>query len=259
MPGDLRTAADPGRVDQQRLAAVDLDPGVDRVAGGPGDVADDRPLGAEQRVEQRGLADVRTAEDRDPWKLVGFGRAGALAGQRGDPVEQVPGAEAVGGRHRDGLAEPEPVELGGEMDVGGVVHLVGDDDHRLRGSTEQCRHLGVAGPQPRLGIDDMEDRVGVGDRLTGLMLDGPRQRVLGRQVDAAGIDQYQRDPVPLGLDLLAVAGHPRLGVRDGLAAAGEPVDQRALARVRVADDRDLHRRTPLTGGPARARGRRSAR
>ena len=45
-------------------------------------------------------------------------------------------------------------------------------------------------------------------------------------------------PVPLAAHPLAVAGDPRLGVGDRLAAAGEPVDQGALADVGEADDGD---------------------
>ena len=64
--GDLRPPADARPCRSARTGApVDLEPGVDRVAGRPGQLRDDHPLGAEEGVDQRRLADVRAADDRD--------------------------------------------------------------------------------------------------------------------------------------------------------------------------------------------------
>ena len=95
------------------------------------------------------------------------------------------------------------------MHVARVVDLVGDDDHGLGRCTQQRRDLGVAGTKPSAGVDHVQDHVGVGDRLAGLMLDGARERVLGGEVHPAGVDQRDRKAVPLRIDLLAIAGHAR--------------------------------------------------
>ena len=50
----------------------------------------------------------------------------------------------------------------------------------------------------------------------------------------------KRAAVPLGRELLAVARDPRALVHDRLARLRQAVDERGLADVRVADDRDLH-------------------
>ena len=84
---------------------------------------------------------------------------------------------------------------------------------------------------------------GVGERRARLVLDRDGERVLVVEVDAAGVDQRERAPVPLGLELLAVARDPGPLVHDRLARLREPVDERRLADVRVADDRDLHAST----------------
>ena len=62
------------------------------------------------------------------------------------------------------------------------------------------------------------------------------------EVDAAGVDQREAPPVPLGRELLAVARDARALVDDRLARLREAVDERRLADVGIADDRDLHRR-----------------
>ena len=61
----LALAADTGRIDQANAAVAALEAGVDGVAGRPRLVGDDHPRAAQDRVQQRGLADIGTAEDRD--------------------------------------------------------------------------------------------------------------------------------------------------------------------------------------------------
>ncbi len=138
----------------------------------------------------------------------------------------------------DRLPEAERVEVGHGGLVGGAVDLVGDDDHGQIRPAQDLGDLGVALAQPGAGIEHDRDRVGVGDRHAGLVLDGARQRVLGGEVNPAGVDQVEAHAVPLALERLAVARHARLLVDDRLAAADEPVDQGRLADVRIADDRD---------------------
>ena len=101
------------------VAAVELERGVDRVAGRPRELGDDHPLGPEERVDQRRLADVRAPDDRHPRR--GRPRSSSAAARRDrgraarardEAVEQVAGAAAVRGRDGDRLAEPERVQLG---------------------------------------------------------------------------------------------------------------------------------------------------
>src|SRR6185295_15640019 len=62
--------------------------------------------------------------------------------------------------------------------------------------------------------------------------------VCGQVVDTARVDQQEVLPVPVGEELLAIARHARCLVHDGLPGLGQAVDERRLAHVRVADDRD---------------------
>ena len=54
------------------------------------------------------------------------------ARQRRDPVQEVSRSEPLGGRHGHRIAEPEPVKLRRQRNVGCAVHLVGGDDRRKR-------------------------------------------------------------------------------------------------------------------------------
>ena len=61
----VHATTDAGRVDEPPQPAAEIDDLVDGVAGGAGELVDDDALLAGGLVQQRGLADVRAAEDRD--------------------------------------------------------------------------------------------------------------------------------------------------------------------------------------------------
>src|SRR3954452_23899853 len=248
---DLGLAAQAGGVDEDHPPAVDLERQVDRVAGRAGDVGDDHALGAEQAVDERRLADVRAAHDREADEVVVLLGRLLLGGQQlDDPVEEVARAEALGGRDRQRLAEAERVELGGGRDVGGGVGLVGRDDHRAAApAAQQVGELLVARAQAAAGVDDEHRDLRVGERRLGLLADRARDRVGIEEVHAARVDEREAPAVPLARDLVAVAGDARALVHDRGPRAGQSVDERRLADVRIADDRDLHPRTRATIRP----------
>ena len=120
-----------------------------------------------------------------------------------------------------------------------IVDLVRDHEHGLLRLAEDLGDLLVARRDPDLGVDDEEDEVGLADRLACLDGDRPRDRRLVGDVDAAGVDQEEAPAVrPLDDELLAVARDARGLVDDRLPRAAQPVDERRLADVREADDRD---------------------
>ena len=104
--------------------------------------------------------------------------------------------------------------------------------------TQDRGELLVAGGDPGPCVEDEQDEVGLGDRAASLVGDLLRQRRRVGDVDAAGVDEQEAVPSPLADDLLAVARDAGRLVDDGLARAGQPVDERRLAHVREADDGD---------------------
>ena len=239
------------------LAAVDLDGRVDGVARGARAVVHDHPVLAQQGVQQRALADVRPADDADG------GRApGRIGGRRrvrqplDHGVEQVAHPAAVLRRDRVGVAEAQAAQVLGLGLLGGAVGLVGHQHHRPAAAAQAVGDLQVAGGRRGRDVHDEHDQVGILD---------PAQRLRGDLaadvggvglVDAAGVQQLEGAPVPLGAGLAAVARDAGGGVDHGVAAAREAVEERRLADVRVAHDRHhglvgLERAAgrPAPGGP----------
>ena len=105
-------------------------------------------------------------------------------------------------------------------------------------AAQPLRQLQIGGAGRGGGIDEQEDEIGLADRELGLARDLALEGAIVARVDAARVDQREQVSAPLHDQLLAVARDARLGVHDGLACRGQAVDERRLAGIRLADDRD---------------------
>ena len=141
-------------------------------------------------------------------------------------------------RDRVGLLPAERVELGRLELALLVVGLVDGDDHRRRRPAEELGRFLVSGRHTDRGVDNEEDRVCLGDREAGLLLDLCLDRVVRVDLEPAGVDDDEASAVPLGVAVEAVAGRPRAILDDRGAPADDPVEERALPDVRPPDDRD---------------------
>ena len=208
---DLGLAAQAGGVDEDQLAPVDLHRQVDRVARGARDVGDDHALRARDAVDERRLADVRAPDHGEADDVLLLGGDLLLGGQHVDErVEQVAGAQALRGRHGDRVAQAQRVELVGEREVADGVDLVRGDQHRPAApAAQQVAELLVARAPPGARVDHQHRGDGVGERGLRLLADRAGDRVGVQEVHAAGVDERERAPVPLAVELVAVAGDAR--------------------------------------------------
>ena len=185
----LPATAEPRRVDEHERGVPALQDRVDGVAGGARHLGDDHALAPDEPVQERGLADVRTAEDRDADRL-GPDRDLARARQaRDDLVEQVARAVTVQPGEGPRVAEAEPVEHEPIGVPSRVVDLVREHDHRPLGGAKDHGELLVAGRYPRPRVDDEQHEVGLVDRRARLLGDLRSERATVGFVDPAGVDQ----------------------------------------------------------------------
>ena len=143
------------------------------------------------------------------------------------------------GGEGDRLAKAEAKHL---VDAGlprGAFRLVGDDDDRLAGAAHRLRKMLVGGGEPGARVDHEQDRVAIDERCFRLRAHAPGERFRIALFEAGGVDDGEgkvRDPA---LALAAIAGDARLVVDERQPAPDQPIEQRRLADVRPADDRDL--------------------
>ena len=220
-----------------------LDGRVDRVARGARDIGDDGTVARCHLVRERRLARVRAADDRhvDAGVLHAL-LLGAFDGTRlmqvlDHLVEQVARAIAVNGRQREGVAQPERVELVHAVVAVGRVELVHREDDGLLRLPEQARDLLVVGVDARLAVHDEHDHVGLVRRGEGLVGDGCLEVVVAADLDAARVHERERHAVPVRFVVGAVARDAAHLVHDRVICADDAVDERRLADVRAAHDR----------------------
>ena len=190
--------AHPGGVGEHDLAALVFEQRVDGIPRGARSFVDDHAHLAQQRVEDRALADVRATHDAQ-------GRDALLArqdrlrlGQCGHHhVEQVPDPEPVLGGDRHDLPQAEPPEPLRQQFGLAPLALVGDHDDRHPRGAQVVGHLEVARGRGRGRVHDEQDQVRVGDRLARLRahLAADRRRIRG--IDAAGVDDLELRAHPI--------------------------------------------------------------
>ena len=173
-------------------------------------------------------------------------------------VEQVAGAPAVQGAHRDGVAEAEREELPDVVLAAVVVGLVGDDQHRAtRRAAASRRPIRRPRATPTLASTTNSTRSASATAASTWRLTlSSRSLPCGIQPPVS--ITRNGTPEPLGLELLAVAGDARPVLDDRRLLADDAVEQRALADVRAPDDHDrgqLGRRRSCRLARARAAAR----
>ncbi len=188
---DLRHLArppDPGGVHDPEIPPVPPEQRIHRVPGGPGHVADERPLFLQQPVDERGLADVRPPDDRDadlpfdlarqlvaaPPAVLGLGLsvlrhrvvrpARRRTQQDDDLVEQVTDSLAVLRGNLDHRLDPQLEELHRAVAGAAVVHLVHRHEDRLPARTQRLGDLVVARRASLPAVHDQHEQVGHLDR-----------------------------------------------------------------------------------------------
>jgi hypothetical protein len=153
-------------------------------------------------------------------------------------VEQVAGPLALDGRDRDRLAEAEFVKLGAR-DLGpAVLDLVGGRDDRLVGPAELVGNIGIGTRRAGLGVQHEDDHVGLADRLLGLLDDLVDVAAVDLLPDAAGVDNREVAPIPIGLAIEPIAGRPGHVVGHRSSLADQAIEEGRLADVGAADDGD---------------------
>ena len=257
--GDPPLAPDAGGVDEEVRAITEGQRRVHRVARRARSLVDEHPLLAEHRVDEGGLADIRSADDRHACALgpaldhrIGHLTAGGFE-QLGDPAT-VLGRNGLDGR------EAETVEIRERGLLAGGVDLVHREQHGVLAATEDAGDLLVERGQARAAVHDEDDEVGFRDGRQHLVAHGRDQIGLGAGVEAARVHYRRLPALEDGGAVEPVARDPRHVVDEGATAPDEAVEERGFAHVGPAhesDDRTDHgvagRSAAEQGGGERAR------
>ena len=246
MPAGLADLAPQARgVDEPPHLVAQLDQRVHRVHRRSGDIVHHRALIAGQLVQQRALAHVGLADQRDPARAAGRGRQLGHLGQRGQHrVEQIRHAAAVHRADRVRLAEPQRPQRRG-VGLGLVaVNLVGGQEDWLAGAQQDPGGGLVGRGGADDGVDHQDHRVG-GAHGHRCLLGHQLLQTLGVGLPSPGVLHDEPAAGPQRVVGHPVAGDARDVLHHRFPSAQDPVDQRRLADVGPADHRHHGRRAGL--------------
>jgi hypothetical protein len=147
-----------------------------------------------------------------------------------------------GSRDREDIAERELVQGDRRELALVVVDLVGRNQHWLAAAAQVLGDLEVDGGRALARVDHEQDQIGLFDRDLGLVADVRGQAGVEAGVEATRVDEQKVAALPRADAVQAITRDARLVLDDRLAAADETVEQRRLADVGAADDRDQRRR-----------------
>ena len=154
-----------------------------------------------------------------------------------DHVEQVARAASAQGRDAVGVAQPQPVELGGVVLLVVVIGLVGhQDDGQLR-APQDGGHLHVEVGHAVLHVDQEEHHIGLFDGDKHLLAYFFLKDVVGIDHPSSGVHHRELLSVPFALSILAVAGRSGFIVHNRLPCAGQPIKERRLSHIGTSDNR----------------------
>ena len=232
-------SAHAGGVDEHERRLAALEHRVDAVARRPG-LARRRSRAPRRRARSGGSTCPRSGARE--WRRGSRPPRPPPALRPGAPrrsVEQVAGAVAVHApRSATGSPRPSRWNSSAAASRCGSSILFATTTTGLRARRRISAISSSPGVDSGARVHDEEDEVGLLDRTLRLLRDVARERRRVGHVDAARVDEDEALPRPLADDLLAVARHARRLEDDRLAGRGQPVDERGLADVREADDRD---------------------
>ncbi len=234
-----RAFANTRRIDQQIASLVAFIHAVHAVARCARDIADNDALFAENLVDERGLADIRLADDRDldllALRLVLrlFRREIFIAG-----IEQIAGAVAVQGGNGERVAQSEVVKfIKFRRLAARPVAFVDREHHRLARTAQHRRDILVRRCHAGVQVGDEHDDIG---RLNGnfrLHAHKFQNFIVRSRLDTAGIHDLKGPSAPFGIGIQPVPRDARRILYNGKALARQPVEQLGFADIRSSDNR----------------------
>jgi hypothetical protein len=234
-------APHPRRVDEHERPLVALEDGVDRVARRAGRLGDDHALAAEDRVQQRRLADVRPAEDRDADRRLGDLLTPLPRQLRDDLVEQVAVPCPCSAESGIGSPSPSRCRSRARLSCAGSSILFAISSTGLRARRRMSATSSSPGVTPARASTTKSTRSASDTACRACTaIDCVSGDWSAMSTPPVSISRNRSFPHSAATP--SVARHARISMHDRRARAGQAVDQRRLPHVRkpTDGDRSLH-------------------
>ena len=235
---DLALAPQTSRVNQGVFLPASFEIDVDRVTRGTRLVKRDHSLFAEQRVDHRALANVRSPNDCDAKNIAFALILGWLGVILQHILDQTPNAFAMSRGNRRRFAQTQFVEVRDNHAVAHTFRLVDGDKDRPFRFAQLIGDLLVERSNAGSAIDHKDDRIGLGNRLFRLARHLLHDPFLGQGLETARVDDQIRLAPHLSVAVVAITRQARNISDQGITCLGQAIEKRRLADVRPAHNDD---------------------
>ena len=233
-----------GRVDQEivrrRLPLPDRERHLDAVARRPRNLGNDHALAAKQAVDVRGFPYVRPADHHDLERFAFGGRRPRRKPRNHGRHQRIDPAVVRRRNRVDRKTQPFEVVRGPVEPF--RVRLVGRHNDLAPGAVQEPGNLLVQRRNARRQVGDENNHGGIRERGLHLLANARGNRIGRLRVidhrEAAGVDQLEHRSLPVRPARDPVARDAALFVHDRHALADDAVEQRGLADIGPAHDRD---------------------
>ena len=246
---DLRPPLDARGIDDLERLAVQIDDEVDRVACRAGYIRDQDAVLPGELVQQRRLADVRPADDREARDHVIRNRFAEIRKRLDKTIEQISGIASVQRRDRQGLTQAKRPEMCKIQLDGGTVHLVRHEQVRDAAALQDSSDANVIVGDLRRAVGHEDDNVCTGDRYLGLLPDVCRQLLSRPELPPTGVHDREVAPAPVGAELPPIPRDTCLFIHNGCLLTHHAVHERRLADIRATKD-DYDRKSTHAAAPS---------
>ena len=208
--------------------------GIHRIPGGSHFIGHQGPFITEERIDEGGLAHIRTAHDGgadNVLRLLFLQIREALR----NTVQKIPEIQAVHGRNTDGVPQSQGIELIHIHFLVIAVHLVHRQHHRLSRLPEKAGNGFIVACHTAPGIHHKQDDVRFFHGQLRLLPDAAGNLVLFiPELNAPRINQGEFLVQPLHITVNSISSHTGDVLHNRYAPLGQPVNQRRFAHVRPA-------------------------
>ena len=152
-----------------------------------------------------------------------------------DLVQEVAGAGTVGRGDGPDLAEAQAVEVVRVVHLLTRVDLVHAQDDGFLGTAQEVRDLRVIIGDAGLRLAHEQDHIGLFHGDDHLAADSVLEDIVRIGRITAGVHHRELGAAPFALAVMAVAGHARRLIDDGLTHAHQAVEKGRFAHVRASN------------------------
>src|ERR1700754_411227 len=202
-----------------------------RIPGGPGNIADDRPLLSHKSVQQRRLAGIGLTDDRKLRHTLLTNHLLVLCDQADYGVEQFTRSAATHRRQKKYIFKTKTIKLSAFQQPVTIVNLIDGQENRLGRPAKHISHGLIQCGDTRRRVHHKDQRIGLFKSDQHLLFYLDLKNILTLRDKTTRIDQVKTLADPFGHTILPVTRHTAHVIYNSLALFEQTIEKCAFPHI----------------------------